>query len=245
MLLNGAKHPAIWVSPDLQLCRSLWQVTPDELVHTDDLLRAIAARVADDPSESGLDTFRQDLVAVARRVEESEKRFATSMQQHLMANMLDDARARGSDASRKELLRTFVQYLDTPLAREAVGTAHVLRALSYTDIDQSKEEIQDKAKWVAEKFAVAVTLYIDIVRKITKSNWDLTTGKGPNYLWDLQVAFLIGEEHLIDRRPASIVTSDDDIVRAATSRGMGSLILSYRAYRTCLRQGSLTPCFGP
>lgn len=239
--IGDVKHPAIWLSPDLQLCRSLWDVTPKKLLETDDLLRGIAARVAQDPSEAALDRIRQDLVAVSHKVKDAERDFAMSMQQHLMANLEAEACARGSRPSRKDLLRAYVGNLGTERAREAVALAHVLRAMSYTEVTETPEETQQKARWVADKFRVAVTLYTEVVGKITRSDWDLTTGKGPNYLWDLQVAFLVGNEHSVEGRPATIVTDDEDIVGAAATSGARSVIMSYQEYRQSISSSTTAP----
>jgi len=206
----------------------LWRSTPD------DLIRAVAMRVAEDPSGSRLDAIRQDLTTISRKLADAETLFAISMQQHLMSNFQNEAQLRGSTATKKELLEALRTYLETDLARVTVALAHVLRASLYAGASDSGTEIQQKARFVAEKFAVAIQLYIDIVRKIAESDWDLTTGKGPNYLWDLQVAFLIGEDHTVLGRPASIVTSDNDIIEAARVRRMGETVHSFAVYRKSL-----------
>lgn len=72
MPIGERDHPAIWISPDLQLCRSLWDVAPKTPLDTDDLLRGIAARVAEDPSELALDKIRPDLAMLGREVHEAE-----------------------------------------------------------------------------------------------------------------------------------------------------------------------------
>lgn len=239
--VGDQNHHAIWVSPDIQLCKSLWGLTPKELLDSDDLLRGIAARVAHDPSEPALDQIRQDLATVARKFAAAEARFAVSMQEHLIDRIEADARARGWTASRKELLRAYVANLSTERAREAVAMAHVLRAMSYAKVNESPSGLREKAKWVADKFPVAIALYTDLVRKIAQSGWDPATGKGPNSLWDLQVAFLLGPEHSIQRRPVTVVTADRDIYCAAVASGVGTVVMDYQQYRRSLRPRSPMP----
>jgi hypothetical protein len=234
VVFEGQKVLALWASPDLQLCSGLWDVVPTNLLMTDDLIRAAAMRVSEDPSESGLNTIRKDLTTLARKLTDAETSFAVSMQQHLMSNVQKEANLAGSTATTKELRTALCTYLDTDLAHEAVALAHVLRASSYCPTSDSRAEIERKARFVAQKFPVAIQLYIDIVKKIAESNWDLTTGKGPNYLWDLQVAFLIGDDHTVLGRPTSVVTSDRDIIEAARSRKMGNAVQNLAEYRKSL-----------
>ena len=222
---------AIQPSPDSQLCQSLFHATPERVSRNDDLVRAMARRVADDPSDAGLEKIRADLQTVSRLTDEAESVFARSMRQHLMDDMTTNVRARGHGYTRKELLDSFREYLVTEVSAQVVAEAHVSRAADILDRVLEPSELHDMARWLTEKFPVPIEMYRQVVRKIAESNWDLTEGKGANLLWDLQVAFLIGEEHTVSGRPTVVVTGDKEILKAAKACGAESRVLSLNDYR--------------
>src|SRR5690606_34730708 len=108
------------------------------------------------------------------------------------------------------------------------------RASSHLTEPPLEPDVDGMARYIARNFAVAIELYVRLTRKIAESNWDLTKGKGANYLWDLQVAFLVGPNHTFQDRPAVVVTSDKAIRKAAEAGGVADLILDYGMYRQSL-----------
>jgi len=234
---SGGTHIAIAPSTDLQLCISLTGEWPEALVHNDDLIRAIALRVSEDPSEQALGGFREDLREVSRLAAETERTFSEGTERYLMDNVEKSAREMGFDGGRADLRRAFLAYLDTPQAFEQTAEAHVLRAQDNLSLEDTPEVLGEKARFVADGFAVGIGLYLQLVKKIVESNWDLTQGKGANLLWDMQVAFLIGRDHTFADRPCAVVTGDRAIVSAAVAAGLGDAILDYGDYRSQLAEG--------
>lgn len=232
---GGSSHVAIAPSPDLQLCHTLWGRWPDDLQKMDNTIRGVAQAVADGPSDENLETFREDLMLSAEAVDRAEQAFAMSMRQHLIKNLRAELDEATKGATRKEVLDAFRKYLDSDRARRMVAEAHVRRAMSHLgDITDSDEEIGRKGERIERWFSVAIELYVRIVRKIAESNWDLTAGKGGNYLWDLQVAFLVGKEHEIQGRRTLVVSADKEIIAAAADAGVTDVVQPYEDYRGTL-----------
>lgn len=234
----GGTHIALAPSTDLQLCISLAGEWPEVLVRNDDLIRAIVLRVSEDPSEEALEEFREDLQEVAVLAAETERTFSEGTKRYLMENVEESARQLGFDGERATLRRAFLDYLDTPQAFEQTAEAHVLRAQDSLSLEDTPEVLGEKARFVADGFAVGIRLYLQLVRKIVESNWDLTQGKGANLLWDMQVAFLIGRDHTFAGRPCAVVTGDRAIIAAAAAARLRDTILDYGDYRSQLAGGS-------
>jgi hypothetical protein len=231
-LPEGGHSVAIAPNTDLQLCTALWGQVPGELVANDDFIRALALRVSEDPSEVALDTFRDELCRVAEKFAETEREFAKGTEPHLMSSVEVAARDLGYVGDRSELRQQYLKYLDTKPAFEAVARAHVLRARDHTTLGEGEAGVDDRARWVADAFEVAIRVYLEMVKKILTSNWVLGLGgKGANLLWDMQVGFLVGQDHRCQGRPIWVVTGDRDIVDAAAAAGAGDVILDYGEYR--------------
>lgn len=229
---DNAYHVAIRPSTDLQLCISLWDIWPEPLLKNDDMIRAIALRVSEDPSDAALDYIRPDLMMVREELQKTEAAFAEGTNAYLMPAIEASAKELGLDVDTTELRKASLEYLDTAKARELVAEAHVLRAMDHTSIEETAEGLAEKAKLVADGFEVGIRLYVHLMKKILVSHWDLTKGKGANLLWDMQVAFLIGKHQALQGRPLLVVSGDRAIVDAAVDAGVGDAVLSYEAYRT-------------
>lgn len=208
---GGGEDVAVWASSGLQLCLSLFHRWPDELLQTDDLVRELAERLEEEPSEEMLDRFRDDLLTVAGRLEAWRESFAASMREHM----------------------------EKPLSAETVARAHVRRAASHVPDDVPDAELTRMAEWLARKFGVAVAMYRQIVEDTREAGATLTSGRAAELLWNLQVAFLVGETHKLEGKPAVVVSGDDDIVRAAKACGLGAKVipaLRYGDYRQAVAE---------
>ena len=202
----GGRDVAVWASSGLQLCLSLFHRWPDELLETDDRVRALAERLDEEPSEKMLDAHRDDLRTVARRLGAWRESFAASLKEHV----------------------------EKPLSAESVAQAHVRRAASHVSDEVSDVELTRMASWLARKFDVAVAMYRQIVEDTREGGGTLTSDRAADLLWNLQVAFLVGETHKLEGKPAVVVSGDDDIVKAAKTCGLGSKVipaLRYDDYR--------------
>ena len=229
---TGNYHIAIRPGTDLQLCIALWDEWPEPLVHNDDMIRAIAFEIGEDPSEEALERLRPDLQMVSRVMAETEQMFAEGTRAYLMTHVEQAARDLGVVADPGELRAASLAYLETDQAREQLSEAHVLRARDHTSISESAEETRERARLVAKEFEAGIRLYIAMMKKILVSNWDLTKGgKGANLLWDMQVAFLVGRNHAIEGRPVFLVSGDRAIVDAASEAGLSEGVMSFDAYR--------------
>lgn len=199
---SGGEDVAVWASSGLQLCLSLFHKWPEELLATDDRVRSVVERIADDPSEETLDACRDDLRTIRDRTRKWRDSFAESLKEHI----------------------------DTPLSAETVAQAHVRRAESHVADELSDAELRRKSDWLARKFAVTVSMYRQIVEEAREEERTLTSERTASLLWNLQVLFLIGEVHKLDGKPATVVSGDDEIVAAARSCGLGAKLISVLRY---------------
>ncbi len=199
---GGGEDVAVWASSGLQLCLSLFHRWPRELLETDDRVRAVAARLAEEPSEAMLDAHRDELVTLQERASSWREAFADALKEHI----------------------------DRPLTAEAVARAHVQRAASHVPEEVADEELGRMTDWLARKFDVAVAMYRQIVEDAQDAGTPLTSERAAELLWNLQVAFLVGETHALDGRPVTVVSGDDDVVKAARACGLESKVVSVLRY---------------
>lgn len=236
MMSDGsATHIAICPNPDLQLCHSLWGEWPDELLTLDNVVRELAWRVAQNPTTEQLEASRPDLRVLAEEVRQSEKRFTEGMKIHLIDHVRNGLKEEHAGASRKAVLNEYRERLASEQVRRTVAEAHVRRAMSYLSRADDDTEIAQKAAFVETNFGVAIALYTDLARTIAESNVDLDNKRASNHLWDLQLAFLVGNQHMIAGRPMTLVSSDGNIVKAAERMNVQDAVISYDAYRRRLR----------
>lgn len=60
----------------------------------------------------------------------------------------------------------------------------------------------------------------------------LTIKNRANWFWDIHILFGIGPEHTTVNRPILLVTSDSDMVDAASVSGAGAVVARYDDYRS-------------
>ena len=235
---SGDYHVAIRPGTDLQLCIALWGLWPGTLLHNDDMIRAIALRIGEDPSEDAMQQLRPDLEMVSRVMAETERTFAESTRAYLMPQIEASATELGLTTDRGDLRTDSLAYLETEQARELVAEAFVLRARDHTSVRETAEETRERARFVAKEFEAGIRLYVAMMKKILVSNWDLTKGgKGANLLWDMQVAFLVGKGHAVQGRSVFLVSGDRAIVDAAHEAGLGEDVMSFDVYREHFSRG--------
>ncbi len=200
----GGEDLAVWASSGLQLCLSLFDRWPDELLETDDRVRTVAERLADEPTEETVEEVRGELRILAKRLRAWRESFAASLKEHIEKSDSD--------------------------SEQMVARAHVRRAASHVPDDVPDEEVARMAKWLGRKFSAAVSMYWQIVDESRENGGSLTSDRSAELLWNLQIAFLVGETHKLDGNPATVVSGDDDVVDAAEACGLGRDIISVLRY---------------
>jgi hypothetical protein len=239
-LVGSERHMRLFVDPDAQLARALYQRVPAEIAGGNDLIRAVAKRVAENPEEEALEQIRADLRTVADVVATAEAEFVDAVREHVVLGFNPEAKDWNPFPTDSELRRSFLNYLDSDLASFAIARMHVLRCQRLVGVSESVEEIDQKAHWVLHNFPVAIQFYKHLTRKIAESGYDLSGIDGGNNYWDMSVAFCVTRANTVEGRTLRLVTGDRALVRAAVSAGAGEAVLVYQLYRERLRARRLS-----
>ncbi|HJY63398.1 MAG TPA: hypothetical protein VJ455_04515, partial [Ignavibacteria bacterium] len=66
--------------------------------------------------------------------------------------------------------------------------------------------------------------------KIIESGLDFTKNRNKNFFWDLDIAFLVGDNIYSKNEKIILVTNDRDILKAARETGCANSIMSLKDY---------------
>lgn len=233
MLENGERHLAIVPDPDLQLCMSLFQETPDSMVESVNVLQFMVKQIAEDPSEVRLDQMRPGLQRLADIVSTRERDFARDIKEQIGEDP-DSPNWRPLKDDPEERTR-LIAYLEGPEAEMQVARSFVLRTLALLGRTANSDEIDSKAAFLAGHLRIPIRIYNQWVLKAVRDNADPANPKRANTLWDLHICFSIGADNTINNRPTWLVTGEKQLRAAAEAVVSDTLVLPYRDYRERLR----------
>ncbi len=234
--LGGTRQIAILEDPETQLAVALYRCCPianhrlvENLAHT---ARLIGETDADDVLTQLQDTLR----SCVETVESIEENFVRDMAQFVVQGF--DPTARSWDAIKRnpDLLTRVISYLESEQSLTTLARAKVALARHVVGRDLSVPVHNDEVETVINSFKCHLELYRRIVRTIVERGPDVTKPKKRNWVWDLQIAFSLGEYTVRNGLSMDLVTGDIDIVEAANAAGFGDRVISVDQYSARLRQ---------
>lgn len=117
-----------------------------------------------------------------------------------------------------------------------MATANVRKAQRLLEIPpDGSEPPEELIDLVASAFRAPLELYRAVLRCVIIDGVDVSRTKYRNWIWDLHIAFSIGDFTVFGKRPVRFVSNDKMILKAAHAVGLGGLVSSFEEYSTALR----------
>jgi hypothetical protein len=217
-----------------QICRMLYDRVPPEIAASVDRVSSLLEYTSESVDRSRLDAVRGDFQEIADRVEAAEQAFVDDVRRHVVEAVNPAATDWNPLKSNPDLRRAALGFLRSPEAVIGFAKMHVLKANLHLGIVDSPAEIEEKAKWVAERFRTPAMIYVEILTRIFSTGFNVSKAKNANSLWDIYIAFSTGAAHAIGGRPVLLVTGDDMVLKAAKAASARDHVLTLDEYRALL-----------
>ncbi|MCW9706531.1 hypothetical protein [Fodinibius salsisoli] len=213
-----------------ELCRILFE---RESPHWEELTAQqnhLLYEIYNKSEDEELSHISDHLNEISQRVEQSEKQFVKDMWNYVVKTAKSDAKdwddVRDDSDAREEAMK----YLRS--ADQELNTAKglVIKTMNILNIKQTQEVINDKARYLSKIFDAHIKLYSQILEKILLGGANVENKSRPNWIWDLQLSFYIGEESSIDGRKTYLITSDGEILKAAEEANSSDYVFELNEY---------------
>lgn len=240
-LKDGRPQLAMAADSESQMCYSLFGETPEGHARQNEILGTLARFAFEHPDNivgtSASDVFRTTAADVAR----IEAQFVAHLRRHVLQRFKPGAMnwtdIRNDSAARDAALRM----IKSAEWRLWVAKVHVYKAvLQLYGEPRHIEEEASRVAWVAENFRTPIEMYTEIVRRIVMSGLDVETRSRANWVWDMQIAFSVGNGNTLDGgKPILLVTSDRALIESAQAAGAAELVNSLDDYLARFPSGLL------
>lgn len=234
--LGGTRQLAILEDPETQLAVALYGCCPIANHQLVENLALTARLVGETDTDDVLSQLDDTLRSCVETVDSIEDNFVQDMAQFVVQGF--DPQARSWDALKKnpDLLIRVIAYLESGRSLTTLARAKVDLARRIVGRDLLAPVHDDEVETVINAFRCHLELYRRIVRKIVETGCDVTKSKNRNWVWDLQIAFALGDYTVRNGFVTDLVTGDADFAAAGKAAGFGDRVLSFDQYSARLRQ---------
>lgn len=220
-----------------QLCATLFHCTiparKDQPEEYGELVQVIAT--ASTPEE--FESHRDFIDALADEVNRQEKDWADLVWRDLICRFAPDATNWHAIQSHPALRSQLVAYLATPTALRAHAEAMVSRAAASVGVQVAPEEREALIDAAIEAFAVPLSLFLTVLRRIIENGHDLSKPEHSNTLWDLQIAHCTSPVGRVDGSPIWLITTDAMMLDCVAGTANNLLIRRLADYESLVLSG--------
>lgn len=206
---------------------------PSGSADTTQALAKFTAMVASTPPGPLPPLMAQDSKTLADTLDAREAAFIADMKS--VVNRLNPAASDwnplGTDrASRDARLKD----VRSPMMSWSIALGHVLKARTQLGMPIAAPTLKDETDAVLKTGSASIALYRDILDRLVTTGCDMTKKARQNWIWDMQIAFAIGQDIGDPPKPLVLVTGDGAILDAAKASGLGTFVCRLPEYLALL-----------
>lgn len=207
-------------------------------------LAALCRRIATSGPEVARTAGNVELAWWAARASEIESDFVADIMNGIIREHIPDANAwdalKLSRSAREEALAI----VESPEFIPEIAAANVKKARRLLGMDGEDAEFAQRVNVVATASRVPLELYRAVLRRVIVDGVDVSRTKYRNWIWDLHIAFSIGDFTVFDDRPVQFVSNDKMILEAARAADLSDFVRSFEEYSATLRSRPANELYG-
>jgi hypothetical protein len=115
-----------------------------------------------------------------------------------------------------------------------IALGHAMKARSMIGKPLTDPGLKEDADKVLEAGGTSIALYQAILERIVSTGCDVSKKARANWLWDMEIAFAIGQEFGDPPCPLTLVTTDGAVLAAARTAAMDKHVMSLKDYLAAL-----------
>jgi hypothetical protein len=222
--------------PDANLCLALFGREPPDAKENLDRLTWLLKHV-DQVRGTDLGPDGWELIGlIGNHVDAREQSFVADMFKHVVQPHNPGISNWDELMRRPDLAEQALGHLSSEQWLRTFARVQVLKAADTLSLSPSAEEVEERTTWLAPYLTTPHALYTEAVKRVLVDGARLTVNNRANWFWDIHILFGIGPEHATGGRSIVLVTSDGDMVAAASRSAAGSKVETYATYRSRLAQ---------
>lgn len=168
-------------------------------------------------------------------VQDNEQKFIDEMRKHVIEYLNPNSKDWNPLEHNSVVRKKALALIGSDEFLIGLARIYVEKAATIGNIHQiNNEDFQNKTLMVLEHFKTPLRLYLNVLKKVIESGLDFTKTKHKNTFWDLQIAFVIGDNIFTEEEKILFITNDGDILRAANEVGCANSIMSFSQYKEFL-----------
>lgn len=239
---NDGEQIAILADSESQLCKFLFNEQPLHHSNVTEILSQMYKTLSQFSSEDEIDTNivrnRENLMRIKLFMDKAEKRFINEMMDYVVLGFNPKADNWEPLKHDESLRKRALNFLNSQNSLQLLAQSQVKKTCSILNKQIDDSELDNMTSSVLEKFEVPLQIYNEILKRIVISGCDLTKKNRSNWIWDMQIAFVIGASHRVNNCPVRLVTSDKDIINAAKNTNCSNVVYSLQRYIDSLKDNT-------
>ena len=221
--------------PELQFAKEFYGKTDEQYEALYNNVMYLCKEVNERGKGDGLTGIRKNFRQVSKAIKMSEDNFVDDVLRQVVNHTDPDASNwqmfENDDEAKDEIL----SFLNSEDSDVVIGISNALRFREAADVSGgNSSEIIAKGEYLADNYKVPIKLYKEILKRIVETGCDLTKKNRANWLWDMQISFLLGPNNHVQGEPLVLVTNDSDILEAADEAGARDFVMELSHYRSSL-----------
>lgn len=218
--------------PEMQFAKDFYGVEDPCHRQLYENIGQICRYIYDNDADDDLGSIRSELTKIKQVVDKTEDQFINDVFSCVVRSINPIATNWQIFESDNAEKRRLLNYLDSSDSSIVLAAAQVERFRSVAKVEDVPDGILEKAQLIAARFPTALMLYKEILRRIVKTGCDLTKKSRANWIWDMQIGFLVGGD--IRGKVLALVTDDRDILRSAVASGTRKSVLKLSEFHKLL-----------
>lgn len=181
-------------------------------------------------SSTSFSEIEADLKDLKKFIDEKEKEFINDMWNSVIKTVDPKATKWDTINKNKKLRKKVIKHLRSESSKKIIARTLIFRAMIALNKTEPPEKIEEKIQILMDNFRVQIEFYNQILEKILVHGTNVKKRSRRNWIWDLQIAFNVGEHHTIKDKKVYLITRDKEIISASKSSQLDKFILTPEKY---------------
>jgi len=130
----------------------------------------------------------------------------------------------------KAIKKKNLNFLNSEMSYIELSKHEAQRIGNLANIKMTKKQIKELSEYIRKNFRLHLELKIEIIRRMIISGFDLSNKRRSNLYWDLHIAACVFKNSHPTQTELSLVTSDNEILKAARKIGYNKEVITLRDY---------------
>lgn len=231
--VDGGDEFRLIADSESLIAHMLFGREPSGSADTTQALAKFTAMVANTPPGPLPPLMAKDSKTLADILHARETAFIADMKS--VVNRLNPAASDwnplGADPSSRDARLKDVR---SPKMPWSIALGHVLKARTQLGMPTAAPTLEDETDAVLKAGSASITLYRDILERLVATGCDMTKKARQNWIWDMQIAFAVGQDFGDPPKPLVLVTGDGAILDAAKASGLDTFVCRLPDYLASL-----------